>query len=232
MGSWLTTQVQCSVDICVCNYLSLWISYCNPGWLTSLSGSVRVYVCVCVHAKPQHCELRNVQKDEYSCFNLLMNICIIPGFRHGVNEVFTLLWCLIQCWLIVSYWRFTTVCQVLRSHLSTAWPLTMALIGCLWASVTTTQFCVTSQKSSYLIKTYYYCEFARSRASSTLLGSITICKLGKWCQLLPSSVRKALVSTANLLSFLWSAPVHWVMMSYVGSWYWGVWSVYQFCNTQ
>ena len=134
MGSWLTTQVQCSVDMRVCNYLSLWISYCNPGWLTSLSGSVRVRVCVCVCVyMPSHNSVNSgmFRKMSIQCVILLMNIRMISGFHHGVNEVFTLLWCLIQCWLIVSYWRFTTVCQVLRSRLSTARPLTMGLIGCL-----------------------------------------------------------------------------------------------------
>jgi len=50
---------------------------------------------------------------------------------------------------------------------------------------------VTSQKSNSLIRTYYYCEFARRRSmSSALLSSVCIYKLGKWCQLLASSARK------------------------------------------
>jgi hypothetical protein len=72
-----------------------------------------------------------------------------------------------------------------------AWPLKMGLLVCTETSVTTSQFYVTSQKSSGLIKTCYYCEFARRRKLfSGLLSSVCIYKLGKWCQLLPSHVRK------------------------------------------
>jgi hypothetical protein len=62
-------------------------------------------------------------------------LCMISGFCHCVNEIFTLLGCY-MAQIVVIYRRFGTTYQ---SHLErsswTAWPLKMGLISCPWTSV-------------------------------------------------------------------------------------------------
>ena len=64
------------------------------------------------------------------------NVCVIPGFRRGVNEVFALLGCYAA--LTGIYRRFETANW---SHLqgSAALPLNMAPIDCIETSVTDCQ---------------------------------------------------------------------------------------------